>query len=74
MVPISAPRMTPIDCWRVISPTLTIDIAMTAVTELDCIRHVMAVPVAQAPIRLSVTVAIILLSRLPATACIPSDI
>ena len=68
-----APRMTPIACRNVITPALTKPTSMTVVTELDWISDVTAAPVPQAINRLSVTALIILRSRLPATACMPSD-
>jgi len=56
-----------------IKPLFTNPTTITVVIELDCITPVTRMPTPHAIRRLLVTALIILRSRFPATACIPSD-
>ena len=73
VVPMLAPRTTPIACFSCMMPLLTNPTAMTVVIELDCTRHVTRVPTPTASSRLSVTMAMSLRSDGPAIVCRPSD-
>jgi hypothetical protein len=73
VVPISAPRITPMDCVRVMTPALTNPTTKTVVIELDCIMDVTISPTASPLNLLLVTVLIIFLRPSPATACMPFD-
>ena len=74
VVPMLAPKITPIACGNCISPALTRPTTITVVTDELWTSVVTAVPVAVAITRLVVTREIIRRSEFPATACIPSDI
>ncbi|OPZ98384.1 MAG: hypothetical protein BWY71_01281 [Planctomycetes bacterium ADurb.Bin412] len=73
VVPMLAPKITPMACANVISSALTIPTTMTVVTELDWMILVMRAPTPQATKRFPVMALISFRIRLPATACIPSD-
>ena len=67
VVPISAPRMTPIACDSDIKPAVTKPTSMTVVTEEDWMIAVTKAPVSRPMIRLVVSLPKIAFMRLPAT-------
>ena len=73
VVPMFAPKMTPIACISVIRPLLTNPTTMTVVAELDWMMQVTPMPTRMPTSLLSVTAWIQRLSLLPASACMPSE-
>ena len=68
VVPIFAPRMTPMACIRFMMAELTNPTTMTVVTELDWTRQVTSRPVRTPMTRLFVIALIIFRRRSPAMA------
>ena len=73
VVPMLAPRMTPMAWWRFISPALTKPISMTVVAEEDWMRAVIPAPEATAVNRLAERASSTFLTLSPATCWRPSD-
>ena len=74
VVPIFAPRIIPRACFKVNRDAFTKPIVITVLTEEDCTKAVIIIPVKIPKIRLVVKVAKIFFKRGPAIFCIPEDI